>query len=1706
MHNFPKMKNLTNSQNSNLKTFHSNRLQSNFRRIKAYNIRKIAGQLIFSIILLIILQLSNSQFAYSQIPTLGWVKKAGGTGNEKGISIAIDASGNIYTTGFFTETVDFDPGPGVANLYAGGGKNVFITKTDASGNFIWVKQIGTGSNVMSGNAIHVDNFGNILVAGEFTGTADFDPGPGVANMTSHSSSKDIFIVKFDQNGNFLWTKQIGGNSVDVVTGLGTDGVGNIYFCGYFSGTVDFDPGIGIFNQTSNSWNSDIFVCKIDPSGNFGWARQIGSSDEDQALSIAVDFFGNVTTTGFFNGTADFDPGPNTFNLTATPGGSDVFVLRLDSWGEYIWARRLGGTSNDSGFSVTLDSGGNVYTTGIFCQTADFDPGPGVFNLTTISGVDIFISKLDAWGNFVWAKQIAIDAAGSSTSIVSDLSGNLYISGFFYSKADFDPGPGVFNLSSNDLSAFILKLDQNGNFVWAVKLSDVNNAGSASITSLKLDNSGNIFTTGHFNGAIDFDPCSQQLILSSNGLDDIFTLKLAQKSTCSNNTCITPGKPTNVTATATGASTASLDWSPGNPPGSAEVTYFWVVGTSPSVTYGNGVSQGTTTGLWAAAQGLAPWTTYYLRVYAKTSCNHTVSDYSTSSPFMTGNGSSCITPGKPTNLFATGVGLNSASLDWSPGIPSGSPDITYFWVVGTSPNVTYGNGVAQGTTTGLWAQANGLTPWTTYYLRVFSKTNCNHTVSEYATSIPFTIGSGGCITPGKPTNVTATATGASTASLDWSPGNPPGSAEVTYFWVVGTSPSVTYGNGVSQGTTTGLWAAAQGLAPWTTYYLRVYAKTSCNHSVSEYATSAPFMTGSGPGCITPGQPTNLIATGTGPNSASLDWSPGNPPGSAEVTYFWVVGTSPSVTYGNGASQGTTTGLWASANGLSPWTTYYLRVFSKTGCNNTFSAYATSAPFMTGSSGCITPGKPINLLAFSTGSNSASLDWSPGNPIGSAELTYFWVVGTSPSVTYGNGVTQGSTKGLWASAQGLAPWTTYYLRVFTKTSCNNTISDYATSAPFMTGTGGCTTPGKPKNVFASAAGANSASLDWSPGNPEGSASITYFWVVGTSPSVTYGNGVSQGTTTGLWAAAQGLAPWTTYYLRVYAKTSCNHTVSEYSTSAPFMTGSGTSCTTPGKPTNVTATATGSSSASLDWSPGNPPGSAEVTYFWVVGTSPSVTYGNGVSQGTTTGLWAAAQGLAPWTTYYLRVYAKTSCNHTVSEYSTSAPFSIGNNCTKPSLQASNIVFTEIGTQQLTLQWVNGNGSKRLVYINRYNSFTPPQDGTDPISNNKYISQGEQVVYNGTGNSVTVTGLTPNTQYWFRIYETNCNGINSAYNISVSNNNPSSQKTRTVVPYINSFVALKAVANKNGEEEYVPFYNNTDVYSSNPPIELYANGADDTRFRLNSGNASGFSFHFVDKSGNIVSDGVIATDPDGCGYLGQKENMANYAIQMPYTHPINLNGQVEAPFKLEILYDGGLIGISIPVMIYSAIGVLPVELKDFNGKWNKKDDVNELRWTTLAEIGNDYFELERSFDNKDFEKIATIKGSGNSTSQKDYLFTDQNIRNSGNYYYRLKQVDFNGKVQVFDPVSINISREGIVKTSLYPNPSSLFVTCSIETSGESNVRIDIYDAIGRNIYRSSETNQTFDRTYNQEIETALFGNGVFTVVFNVDGVLYKHRLIVID
>lgn len=320
-----------------------------------------------------------------------WVKSMTGTNEALGVSIAVDAEENVYTTGYFYSKVDFDPGVNIINIVSKGAADIFISKFNKSGNFVWVKQIGS-FNEERASSIKIDNSGHLYLTGYFKDKVDFDPSSSVNNLKSNGLN-DIFILKMDTAGYSLWAKNLGGSSSEQPSGLVLDKAGNVVVTGIFYTEADFDPGNGT-TILKSSGSADIFIVKFDASGNLIWAKGLGTTNYEATLAIAVDASNNIFVLGIFKDTMDFDPGTDIFQCKSA-GANDIFILKLDVNGNFVWAVNMGGKNEDFGYSISIDASGNIYCTGSFENMADFDPGWKTVNATSKGMNDIFIAKLNS---------------------------------------------------------------------------------------------------------------------------------------------------------------------------------------------------------------------------------------------------------------------------------------------------------------------------------------------------------------------------------------------------------------------------------------------------------------------------------------------------------------------------------------------------------------------------------------------------------------------------------------------------------------------------------------------------------------------------------------------------------------------------------------------------------------------------------------------------------------------------------------------------------------------------------------------------------------------------------------------------------------------------------------------------------------------------------------------------------------------------------------------------------------------------------------------------------------------------------------------------------------------------------------------------------------------------------------------------------------
>jgi len=376
-----------------------------------------------------------------------WAVNVGSTTYDNALALVVDATGSVYVTGLYGSTADFDPGVGTVNLTPVGADDAFILKLDNLGNFVWAKSIGSNS-FESGRSIALDANNNVLITGDFAGTTDFDPGIDTAYLTAAGGYYDAFVLTLNNNGDFLWAKQFGGVHDQTGRSIAVDGSGNVYVGGTFRWTTDFDPGAAVYPVIGDdSTTADLYICKFDASGNFVWVKTIGGADPFDEINLSTDAAGNVVAAGMFSGSIDFDPNASTIYMISNSGSYDLFMLRLDASGIFQWVVTTGSTQTESIMSIDIDPTGYIFVTGVFNDTVDFNPGTGTTNLIANGLQDIFVCKYDFNGDLVWAKSIGGYSYDNSFGIAVDASENVYVVSQFYNTVDFDPGAGVFNLTS-----------------------------------------------------------------------------------------------------------------------------------------------------------------------------------------------------------------------------------------------------------------------------------------------------------------------------------------------------------------------------------------------------------------------------------------------------------------------------------------------------------------------------------------------------------------------------------------------------------------------------------------------------------------------------------------------------------------------------------------------------------------------------------------------------------------------------------------------------------------------------------------------------------------------------------------------------------------------------------------------------------------------------------------------------------------------------------------------------------------------------------------------------------------------------------------------------------------------------------------------------------------------------------------------------------
>lgn len=375
----------------------------------------------------------------------------------------------------------------------------------------WAQSSG-GNNVDEAMDVCQNAAGDTYVTGYFTNNALFDN----LNMASASAGvPDGFIYKTNASGQLLWVKKFGGIGTDRGIALKVDANGDVIVCGYYYGTATF----GNITLNSVGGSQDVFVAKIDPSGNFLWVKSMGGNLTDIPSAVAIDLNNDIILTGSFQGTASF--GASLFTSVTDPNSNlpsyDVFTTKLSSTGTFVWTRIGQAKYNDRGLNVITDNLGDVYVCGQFSDTITF----GNTHNNQIMNAVFLIKYSGAAGNEIWFRKAAATSA-IAYGLAIDANNNIFMSGDFTGSMVYYGNTNSVLTGNFSNKIYVLKLTTNGNYVWGHADASKNYVSARDLT---LDNSGAPYIFGEFDcGFTDYQNAIGQGVFNSVGYHDLFVSK------------------------------------------------------------------------------------------------------------------------------------------------------------------------------------------------------------------------------------------------------------------------------------------------------------------------------------------------------------------------------------------------------------------------------------------------------------------------------------------------------------------------------------------------------------------------------------------------------------------------------------------------------------------------------------------------------------------------------------------------------------------------------------------------------------------------------------------------------------------------------------------------------------------------------------------------------------------------------------------------------------------------------------------------------------------------------------------------------------------------------------------------------------------------------------------------------------------------------
>ncbi|MBN8703693.1 MAG: T9SS type A sorting domain-containing protein [Bacteroidetes bacterium] len=432
----------------------------------------------------------------AQTPNWHWAKSASGNFTEEILTTVTDNQGNVIAAGFFEDASITFGTTTLTNSHTSH-CDIFIVKYDTNGTVLWAKSFG-GNAWDDVHSITTDAANNIIVVGGFNSSTI---GLGATTLSnSDVPSHDLFIAKYDTNGNLLWAKSFGAQDDDYGTSAAIDGMNNIFVSGTFENTqLVFGANTTIYNTNSNG-SADIFIAKFDSAGNIIWAQAIGGSSNDEVMSITCDLNGNVYIAGQYAGASISTGSITTTNTSYTGIGYSGFIAKYSTNGTPLWAESVigGGNLFGSGLNnIKADTSGNIFVTGGYYNASITIGGLTISN-TDLSGntSDAFIAKYSPTGNIKWIKNLTGSDNEGISSIAVTTKGEVIVLGFFMGASYTDGTTSLNNTDATGISTdlFIEKFDTNSSPLWLIS------AGGNYFDypySISTDLTGNIYAAGSF---------------------------------------------------------------------------------------------------------------------------------------------------------------------------------------------------------------------------------------------------------------------------------------------------------------------------------------------------------------------------------------------------------------------------------------------------------------------------------------------------------------------------------------------------------------------------------------------------------------------------------------------------------------------------------------------------------------------------------------------------------------------------------------------------------------------------------------------------------------------------------------------------------------------------------------------------------------------------------------------------------------------------------------------------------------------------------------------------------------------------------------------------------------------------------------------------------------------------------------------------------